>query len=1265
MANYYASSNAAGAAKVSRIEGPVSFSSSRGNIVPEVGNTNWSANYQGLLEAPITGALTLWTYSDDGVRVTLDGQTIIDNYKVHGPVWNSATINVTKGERLPIQIDYFQAGGGAELQLQWQWNGARALVPREYLWHTASPNAAPAPAATPTPTAKPAPTVAPTPAPTVAPTPAPTVATTPAPAPTVAPTPAPTAKPAPAPTVAPASASAPASTTATKPAPAPTFSPTATPVVSSVELQNSLKGYDLKVGGPGSAPGQFIQLSDITFDARGNLYSLDGSRLNKATGLREGNLRIQKFDNNGKLLQTFDLSDAATGLKLGAGNQPNRMAADSAGNLYVTLPHPANKVLVYGPNGKFVRALDVPNANAITIVKIGGQERVVVAPEDYRIVSGKGWQRIDGDKLLVLAPGATGIERTIQLPRQYEDIGDLTADAQGNFYLQAQPAAIYKFSPQGALLQQWGGTPDNHGQTPTYDGSQAIHTVAVDDKGNLYSMTPGNPGLLTRYDADGTTVSQRAGQFKWADPFSGNSSYTPLAVDPTTGRLWVGATQTYLPGPANPNSYEPVPAIVRTTADFFDTTRVNGDQQVSKRATYTVGFNAGIQTALPNNVSYSPGVPVTMKYAVPAGARNVSGATVKWHVYDQAKKEVASGSFAVPLQNGVAAAKDFTWTPPAYGSYFVTAEASAPQGPLLSVAQNIAVTPQYANVKTLGVGERTGTATTDAATQAFSGLNNVRLYPNLANKTTLADKQKALDALDVQLTAAEKNGTVAIVQLVQSQKDFSADDLKLLMNRFGSRIKFLEVCNEPNFTGTAEDYFAIHSQAYKIIKAASPRTQVIGPATVEIDLNWAKKLYALGFAKNSDGYSFHDYEGHESISPEHWIYKITELRKIMAQYGDQNKPLWQTERAISGVRGNNYQAQVQAIRLLMHQDLLETLGVPAERDLHFYLNESGFGEVPSYLWSKDGPMPAIVGARTRYALTQALGRKYAGTLDFGAQAKPLFMGVKFQGADGAQTLSLRNLGTVPTPLQYSVTGATSIGVTDWAGNKTRVPVVNGKVTLTMGQLPTYVELPKGASLVAPQINYGTNIAFKATFSYSAPLLDNPKGFGTDLKTLNNGNIETFHAGNPNGGTSGSKVWAGAMPRDAAGQLIPQTLDISFATPQTLQGLVLRGVNADNAFSALLSYDLEYQDASGAWKTLTQVRNAPPASTQVKTSDAVAAIYTDDTNFYINQFAPVTTGKLRVKVLDVTRGFLPDDSVKAGSSDLTPYFMLREVQVFAK
>ena len=1001
------------------------------------------------------------------------------------------------------------------------------------------------------------------------------------------------------------------------------------------------EGGDLAFGGPGTEAGKFQVLSDIIFDPKGVLYALEGVRWNNQTKQMIGNPRVQKFDRAGKVIGSIDLK-TVPGIEWKEDQQrrdlsvlPSRIAADSAGNVFVTVPG-AGKVLQWDAAGTFVRAIDIPNARAITLVGSGANERIAVVPSQNAVVNGK-WTWLDGDKIIIL--NAAGIaEKTIALPQAYLDVQDVAADKAGNFYLKAEPNAIFKISPDGKLLRTFGGNPT----TRNPDGSEVIHTVAVDSKNNVYSFTWGNPSLLTRFDADGKTVTQREGQFKWGDPWGTHSGYTPLAIDPED-RVWTASTVMQDPSGVHFKTYRAVPAIVRTRTDYFSVP-ANAVRQTPLRM---LGFKADVKSGLPSNVSYEPNKPVPMEFSVAAANRNVSSATANWRAFDAFKNEVAKGTFTLPLENGKAATAAFSWTPPRYGAYLVQVQMTSPDGELGALGEHVGVTPRFANMVSDVSGFKGGWE--DAQRQMWSGLPNMRIHPGFSKDDKPEQRAAKMEALEGHIAHAEEAGATFLVQIVDNQKNFNPDDVRAIMERFKGRIKYVEVCNEPNFSGGIEDYFKIHKAAYDVIKAVDPNTKVMGPATVNIDLNWLKRLYELGFKDVSDIVAVHDYEGHESIDPVHWKWKFGEARKIMAQFGDANKPIWQTERAISGVRGNNYQGLVQAIRMSLHRDLLETLGIPSQHNNHYYLNQGGYSSVPTYVWSAQGPQPGALVMRTRHALTTALNRKYAGQIDFGPTGNTLLMGVRYAGATG-ETVVLRNLGAPQGTVEFGAKGATALNVTDSWGNVSAVPVRNGKASLEIGQLPIYVQLAAGQSLDAPDMDFGRNLAPRAEFVYSSTTK-------STMNLLNNGVIETYNAGNPNGDTNGAKIWQGDLPSPG------QNLEMRFARPTPVNKIVVRTPRADNGFTTLLDYDIQAWDGA-AWKTVAEVRRPMPATEPAVTADATHAIWMDDTSVFAHTFAPVTTDRLRLVARETTRGFLPDDRSRAWANQIPQKLMLREVEIYS-
>ncbi|MBC8119198.1 MAG: hypothetical protein H7X75_06470, partial [Burkholderiaceae bacterium] len=89
----------------------------------------FSVRWTGKIEAPVTGSYRFQTVSDDGIRVSIDGAVIIENWSVNGAPTNTGPdINLVAGQRVSIVVEYFENTKNAVARLRWRTPGTTSYV---------------------------------------------------------------------------------------------------------------------------------------------------------------------------------------------------------------------------------------------------------------------------------------------------------------------------------------------------------------------------------------------------------------------------------------------------------------------------------------------------------------------------------------------------------------------------------------------------------------------------------------------------------------------------------------------------------------------------------------------------------------------------------------------------------------------------------------------------------------------------------------------------------------------------------------------------------------------------------------------------------------------------------------------------------------------------------------------------------------------------------------------------------------------------------
>ncbi len=148
LGTFYTGSNAdwsseTGTPTLVRIDPTINYNLNNGgvgyNAAPFPANVptmNYTAVWTGQFLPPYTGSYLFQTISDDGARLSVNGSVLFNDQGSHGPLANtSAAVSLVAGQKVPIQLEYFQGGGGETIQLLCSLvGGTMSIIPQSQLY---------------------------------------------------------------------------------------------------------------------------------------------------------------------------------------------------------------------------------------------------------------------------------------------------------------------------------------------------------------------------------------------------------------------------------------------------------------------------------------------------------------------------------------------------------------------------------------------------------------------------------------------------------------------------------------------------------------------------------------------------------------------------------------------------------------------------------------------------------------------------------------------------------------------------------------------------------------------------------------------------------------------------------------------------------------------------------------------------------------------------------------------------------------------------
>lgn len=119
QADYYSNTSLSGDAVISRVDPHVDFQFFGASPGSGLANNNWSARWRGTLTPPVNGPYTLYLASDDGSRLYVNGNLVIDNWGDHALQTKSTSLTLNAGQAYNIEVQYYQGAGAADVHFSW------------------------------------------------------------------------------------------------------------------------------------------------------------------------------------------------------------------------------------------------------------------------------------------------------------------------------------------------------------------------------------------------------------------------------------------------------------------------------------------------------------------------------------------------------------------------------------------------------------------------------------------------------------------------------------------------------------------------------------------------------------------------------------------------------------------------------------------------------------------------------------------------------------------------------------------------------------------------------------------------------------------------------------------------------------------------------------------------------------------------------------------------------------------------------------------
>ncbi|MCU0452561.1 MAG: glycoside hydrolase family 3 C-terminal domain-containing protein [Bacteroidetes bacterium] len=121
-AEYFDNMRLAGKPKLTRVEPIINHDWVGDSPDKGIPSDQFSARWTATLRPDVSGERRLEVSSDDGIRLWLDGQLLIEDWTNHAEIYKSVPVQLEAGKAYELKIEYYEDGGSAVARCGWSVN---------------------------------------------------------------------------------------------------------------------------------------------------------------------------------------------------------------------------------------------------------------------------------------------------------------------------------------------------------------------------------------------------------------------------------------------------------------------------------------------------------------------------------------------------------------------------------------------------------------------------------------------------------------------------------------------------------------------------------------------------------------------------------------------------------------------------------------------------------------------------------------------------------------------------------------------------------------------------------------------------------------------------------------------------------------------------------------------------------------------------------------------------------------------------------------